>query len=159
MSSKNIRQSDSVMNTDPKNKEYWERVARHWFAERNLEKKKRQTSDMKLIRTEEMLDEYKIAYDGLTSKRNDESKKLATQDVNSDYAAHSDIQDVVKDRKGPFNFKITGVIAALILGLVFIWQVSSNAEFREWFNKNTVAFALIVVAIAAIYIYVANKKK
>lgn len=95
-------------------------------------------------------------FDALIRKRNIQVEELKLKEINSDYAAIRDINEIVKSHKKKDYFKITWQVVTLVLGILFFYVFVSRADFRQSIMENLIPLAIIAAVFGGLY-FILNK--
>ena len=137
-----------------KERDSWKKAAFAWKARFDRE-------HQRYISLDGIISEKDNEIQALYRRKNFDVAKMALEEELSDYAAHQDIQDVVKGKSG-WNFKVTMEMVMLILGITFALELGFNQDFRDWMQINSttvIVVAIAVVAMAFIFYSTAYRKK
>lgn len=133
----------------PQTADEWKEVARYWKNSADSFKQKYSTEHQRYVSLYNSWEDLKNEFNGLLRKKMT-SEELALAELLSDYSAHTDIQDIVKNAKPSHWMKFGWELAFTIIGLVFLWQVATNQAFREVISKNIFAIGIFLFAGAVI---------
>jgi len=132
----------------------WRKIAAHWKKKYERKKLDYDNEHQRYISLNGMFEEIQNEFNGLLRKKNVDVEKLRLEEILSDYAAHKDIQEVVKESKQKPWVRVTWEMVILALGMIFVWQLATNETFRLWLSANMIGLVIIViVALVAFMIF------
>ena len=143
-----------ITNVDMSNKniDYWKGIT---FAVYNWGKgwKQRYMHDhqqhlSQTLMQEEISNEFK----GILRKKS-EMSKFILEEVMVLFAAHKDIQEVMKEVRPREWFKFTKWIALTIVLGLFIFEAATNNNFATLLSNNAIWIALVAIAGVGLYLY------
>ena len=146
-----------VENKDRDTVEYWQAIAKHWYRKFKVEEKDRLSSDQDTEVSKGMLNQYVNLYNADFKEKN-AVKQLADDIHDSELAACNEIDGSFRT-KGKHSFKITAVVAGLIIGVLFLYLYSQNVSFHEGVNQNMPIIMIGIVAFAVLYFVLIKNKK
>lgn len=143
-----------VLTPDDMEKEKWRNLSMALFREHSKIKLEKEQEHQRYITTQGMYDELANEFQGQLRKTM-EAQKLAREENSVLYAAHCDIQEIVKGTKGGFNLKITWAMVAII----FLAALVASPDLRVWLGANMLAVGLIIIGFALLTLFVFKKGK
>lgn len=133
-------------------------IARYWKEKHDKLKNSYDTISQQLVAYEGMYPDIENVLSGMIRKRNVGDAKLGLSELMSDYALFHRIDDIVKLSKPRGWVRITWEFTALALGLLFIWQLTTNVGFRAWLGQYMLG-VIIAVAVIAYIAFRVNKQR
>jgi len=154
--------------TEIKPREEWKRpttvstaleIAKYWKNRYDKLKSGYDKMAQELVAYEGMYPDIENVLSGMIRKRNVGDAKLGLSELMSDYALFHRIDDIVKLSKPRGWVRITWEFTALALGLLFIWQLTTNIGFRAWLGQYMLGVIIAVAVVAYIAFQVRRQRK
>lgn len=117
----------------------------------------RKTEHQKWLSTEGMFDDLNNEINALLRKET-LAAQIALSELLSDYGAHSDIQDIVKNRNPQKQLKFTWIMGITIIAIVVLWQLATNVELRTWVGERLFAIGVIIVGAGIVFYLIKNNQ-
>lgn len=104
-----------------------------------------------------MIEEIENDREGWIKKVNINLQTLLLSNLYSLLAIENDIKAAIKSEK-PSNraIRITQEVVILVLGGLFLWQISTNKSFSSAIFSNLLPIGVIIVAVVATIVYFRN---
>ena len=153
--------------TEIEHKDTWKRpmttstaleIAKYWKGKHDRLKSGYDKLAQELVAYEGMYPDIENVLSGMIRKRNVGDAKLGLSELMSDYALFHRIDDIVKLSKPRGWVRITWEFTALVLGLLFVWQLTTNIGFRAWLGQYMLG-VIIAVAVIAYIAFRVNKQR
>lgn len=138
----------------------WKKIAKYWKLQFDRKKMEYDNEHQRFVSLYGMFEQIKNEYNGLIRRGNVNVEEMRLEEILSDYAAHKDIQDVVRENYGKSKsswLKVTWQIVALVLGIFLLWQLATNQSFQYVVTQNMTAIVIIVVVVAGLVLILRNQ--